>query len=245
MIYKVAFTTDIRKMYNAIELDQDYWGYQRYLWEKDLDPTKIPEEKVIKTLIYGVWSSGNQAECGLRKIASALEKTYPKACRIIQNDMYVDDCISGDHSKNAALTRSEELETVVNHGGFQLKGVVLSGEDPPESMSDDGCSVLVAGMQWFPKENVISVDARELNFAKKKRGKKPPSSINIFPTQLTRRHCASKVAEVFDLAGRLTPITASLKMDLHELVIRHLDWDDQIPDSLQPFGKRISRRFKS
>ena len=34
---------------------------------KDLEPSKVPDEKVIKTLIYGVRSSGNQAETGLRK----------------------------------------------------------------------------------------------------------------------------------------------------------------------------------
>ena len=38
--------TDIKKMYNTIHLKQADWS-------------KIPEEKIIKTLIYGVHSSGN------------------------------------------------------------------------------------------------------------------------------------------------------------------------------------------
>jgi len=65
--YKIAFHTDIRKMYNSIQLKEEHWCFQRYLWENTLDVAKPPEEKVIKTLIYGVKSSGNQAERGLRQ----------------------------------------------------------------------------------------------------------------------------------------------------------------------------------
>ena len=44
--------------------------------------------------------------------------------------------------------------------------------------------------------------------------------------------CTSKVAEIFDFSGLLSPITASWKVDLHELVVRKLDWDDAIPENL-------------
>ena len=60
------------------------------------------------------------------------------------------------------------------------------------------------------------------------------STINFIPSKLTRRHYASKVAEIFDLTGKVSPITASMKMDLQELVHRKLDWDDTIPDHLRP-----------
>ena len=41
------------------------------------------------------------------------------------------------------------------------------------------------------------------------------------------------MAEVFDLTGWFTPIIAHMKLDLHELVTRKLDWDDTIPDELR------------
>jgi len=43
----------------------------------------------------------------------------------------------------------------------------------------------------------------------------------------------SKVAEVFDIAGLITPITATMKVDLHGLVQRRMDWNDALPDSLR------------
>ena len=56
---------------------------------------------------------------------------------------------------------------------------------------------------------------------------------NIIASKLTRRNCVSKVAEIFDLTGKITPITAAMKMNLHTLVKRGLSWDDVIPDDLR------------
>ena len=124
---------------------------------------------------------------------------------------------------------------MLNRGGFSLKGVTFSGKDPPECLSEDGVSISVAGMKWYPKEDLLSIDLSELNFAKKSRGRKlVTSSSSSVPLKLTRRHCVSKVSEVFDLTGKLTPIIATMKLDLHELVHRKLDWDDLIPDNLRP-----------
>ena len=80
---------------------------------------------------------------------------------------------------------------------------------------------------------MVSLDIGELNFAKKQRGKKPVKGRNTIPFNLTRRKCVSKVAEMFDLTGKITPITAKIKLDLHTLVERGLAWDDRIPDALK------------
>ena len=59
---------------------------------------KIPEEKVIKTHIYGIKSSGNQAERGLRLMAGMFKNEYPEVNEVVQRDVYVDDCLSGEGS---------------------------------------------------------------------------------------------------------------------------------------------------
>ena len=69
MTHQVAFHTDIQKMYSSVKLRQEGWCYKRYIWQQDLDPSKMPDDNVIKTLTYGVRSSGNQADTGLRKTA--------------------------------------------------------------------------------------------------------------------------------------------------------------------------------
>jgi len=47
---RVAFHTDIAKMYNSIKLAESDRCYQRYLWSDSLDVGSQPEEKIIKTL---------------------------------------------------------------------------------------------------------------------------------------------------------------------------------------------------
>ena len=204
-------------MYNTIHLHPIDWCYQRYIWQNELDSEKIPKEKIIKTLIYGVWSSGNQAECGLRAIANQYKDSFPEVQNIINHDVYVDDCITGEKDTSNAFKRADQLEVVINKGGFKLKGISFSGVEPSPDLTDDGVSISVGGMKWYPKTDKLSLNITDLNFAKKQRGKKPTSSSNIIPTNLTRRHCTSKVAEIFDITGMMTPIIASMKLDLHDL----------------------------
>jgi len=146
--------------------------------------------------------------------------------------VYVDDCVAGEETIDKAFKLADDLELVVNHGGFHLKGFTFSHQRPQQSLSSDGESVSVAGMKWFPEADEISIDNPEINFAKKYRGKKP-KQIKEVPQALTRRQCMSKVAEVFDIAGLVTPITATLKVDLHKLVLRRMEWDDALPDNLR------------
>ena len=233
-IRRVGLHTDVSKMYNTVKLDPSHWPFQRYIWHDELDPTKTPHQKVIKTLIYGVRSSGNQAVQGLRQIAEIHKEEYPLVSKIIKDDVYVDDCITGDDNYDAAFKRADELEVVTGSGSFNLKGITVSGKDPPSHLTEDGTSVGVGGMRWYSKSDEISLCVPELNFSTKQRGKKSMHATNVIPTVLTRRHCASKVAEVFDITGKISPIVAAMKLDLRELVDRQLSWDDAIPDDLRP-----------
>ena len=234
--HKYAFHNDVNKMYNNVRLASHHWCFQRYLFEPSLDPDKEPLEKVITTVIYGVISSGNQATCALVKLADAFEDQFPEVCKIIREDYYMDDSMSGDSRLDIAHQRMEELEIVLNRGGFTLKSFTVSGSNPDESVSNDGVSIPVAGHKWFSKEDKLSLDIKDLNFTKKQRGRKA-EFVGDIPKILTRRICTSKVAEIFDFSGLLSPITASWKVDLHELVVRKLDWDDAIPDNLHALWK--------
>ena len=238
MCHKVAIHTDIMKMYNTVKLHEDHWCMQRYIWHDELDSQKIPHEKVIKTLIYGVRSSGNQSERALRETARLSQATYPEVFEIISKDVYVDDCLSGEATEDLAFKRADEMEVVLNKGGFKLKGVTFSNHKPEEKLSKDGTTVNVAGMVWEPKGDFLSLDISELNFAKKCRGKKPAScDSKVIPSCLTRRHCVAKVAEIFDITGKVTPIVAAMKLDLRDLVNLQLGWDDTLPDNLRALWK--------
>ena len=231
-VWPFSFHCDIQKMYNTIFLKSEHWRYQMYLWRDDLDVERPPHRKVIKTAIYGLRPSGNLAQTGLRQTAEKTKNRFPRAHDIIMKDMYVDDCLSGAKSYDERLSNTDELKMALEKGGFSLKGFTFSGHDPPEHLSNDGKSVTVGGLKWFPKEDLLAINVGEVNFAKKYRGRKT-GNITKVPEKLTKRICVSKLGEVFDLLGRAAPLISGMKLDISELHLRKLDWDDQIPDDLR------------
>ena len=232
-VYQYAFHTDIQKMYNTVRLDKRYWRYQLYLWCEELKGNDTPKWKVIKTLIYGIRSSGNLAECGLRRTVDMCKAEFPKAFDVITNDTYMDDTLSGTQSHAQAMQVTDELEIAVGKGGFRVKGFTISGYDPPEVLSNSKEYVVVAGLKWFPKGDFVKLNIDDLNFNKKLRGRKSGAGAGVIPEVLTKRACVSKVSEIFDPLGKVAPILGGMKLDVSVLHQRTLDWDDPIPAELR------------
>ena len=228
-----AFHTDVTKMYNAVRLHKAHWRYQLYLWHDSLDVNAEPVWKVIKTLIYGVRSSGNQAECGLRRTAELSRDMYPDVYDVITNDTYVDDCLSGTTSSRETERVTDEMQHALAKGGFTLKGFMMTGVSPPSNMSADNVSAPVGGVRWFPVGDFCQLNMKELNFHRKVRGKKVRQGIGIIPEVLTMSDCASKVAEIFDPSGLVAPITGGMKTDISIFHQKKLVWDDPIPNELK------------
>ena len=227
-----AFHTDITKMYNAVPLDKAHWRYHLYLWQADLDLNIEPKTKVVKTCIYGVKSSGNQAERAVRLTAESSSIEFPVAYDIAVNDIYVDDCILGKHSRKEVLEATDELKLSLEKGGFTLKGFTFSGEDPDLDLSGGHDYITVAGLKWYPKRDFLTLNWNELNFAQKVRGRKC-EILSEVPLNLTMRECVRKLAEIFDPLGRMAPIIASMKLDISHLHRSGLTWDESLPDNLR------------
>ena len=85
------------------------------LWDDDLSQEREPKVKVIKTLIYGVKSSGNQAERDIRETGNLMKENNPGQNEIIHNDVYVDDCMmSGGDSHDAVCEITDGLKLVLS-----------------------------------------------------------------------------------------------------------------------------------
>ena len=59
--HKIGFHTDVKKMYNTVQLREEHWC----IYGKMCLTTERYLKRMIKTLIYGVKSSGNQSQWGL------------------------------------------------------------------------------------------------------------------------------------------------------------------------------------
>ena len=71
-------------MYNTIRLVPEHWCYQLFLWDDELTYDSNPLINVIMTLIYGVRTSGNQANCALRETTKVYKEEYPRQNEVIE-----------------------------------------------------------------------------------------------------------------------------------------------------------------
>ena len=235
---KSAFCTDIRMAYNQISLDPAHLRYQKFLWKEGLLDSSPVEEYVVTTLIYGVRPVGNSLQAGLKKLYGHVRENYPEhldGAAALINSTYVDDCAQADHSSEQSRATADSLNFVLSQASMVTKGYTFSGSSPPDDLSPDGKNVGLVGLNWNPEKDFINVEIKPLYFGKPKRGKLPDPVKGDFSDALkknfTRRNMLGKVAGVFDPLGLTTPLTAGLKLDLHDLVDLKLSWDQSIPDS--------------
>ena len=233
-----AFTCDVKMAYNQIQLDPSHYRYQQYLWKENLDPNMPTVVMIIKTLIYGVRSSGNQLFAGFEKLAEDTILNLPELTAgaiVLRDEGYVDDILHAAITQLMARLAAESLHSVLRRAGLTVKAFTFAGSPPPAEVSADGVHVGTVGLMWAPEEDILRLDIKELYFGKSKRGVLPELVVGDVTEALkrnfTRRNCLGKVAGIFDPAGLATPVTSRLKLDLHDLCLENLGWDDQIPDT--------------
>ena len=76
-MHRVAYHCDLQTWYNSVDLRKEDWCYQRYLWEETLNPENPPQEKIIKTIIYGIKPSGNLVQRAMLDTAAISKEKFP------------------------------------------------------------------------------------------------------------------------------------------------------------------------
>ena len=79
-------------------------------------------------------------------LAEMMAEEYPMTCETIMHDLNVDDCISREETAEARAKATDELKACLDKIFFTMKGFLFSGEDPDESLSEDGVSLLAGGI---------------------------------------------------------------------------------------------------
>ena len=236
----VAFVGDVSQFYCSIGLVEKSWPYQKLLLREDLNPNGRLIKAVIVSAIFGVCSSGGQSEEVIRQFCELIRIDYPDVVRILLERRYVDDILKSVESREEALDIIKKTEEALQKIDMKIKGWSISGEDPPEQLTDDGVSVGFSGLTWFPAIDSFKLNISNLHFGKKKRGKLS-SELDIYDPNvhrsveefvkdkvITRRNCTSVVARNYDNFGKLEPLKLRMKHDLRQLIYENKAWDDPI-----------------
>jgi hypothetical protein len=162
--HKVAFTKDISKFYQCVEANEAAQHVRRILWrfgERAREPTIFVTTRVN----YGDRPAGCIAIAAVRKTATRFGEGKEKAAWFLKNQTYVDDATGGAGSAEAAKQVSQDMEDILENGGFHFKETVMSG-DP---LRKDGELRKVLGLRWDTQRDEICMDIK-LNYGEKVKG---------------------------------------------------------------------------
>ncbi|XP_073841408.1 uncharacterized protein [Musca autumnalis] len=116
---KFVFTTDIEKMYRQILLHPDDQKYQLIIWREDT--THPVSYYKLNTVTYGTRTAPYLATKCLQKIADDNMDRYPLGSKMLKENFYMDDGLSGADSLSTALESQTELIAILKQHGFNLR----------------------------------------------------------------------------------------------------------------------------
>ncbi|KXJ70776.1 hypothetical protein RP20_CCG022513 [Aedes albopictus] len=226
--HRYAFTADISKMYRQIRIDPSQTSLQRIFWRKEpTDPLEVLE---MTTVTYGTSSAPFLATRTLKQLAIDETKRYPVAAKIVEEDFYVDDVLSGADTVEDAIQSRLELTHLLHSGGFPIHKWCANDEAIIETVpegerekfltfedADINESIKTLGLLWDPKKDIFLFvpDCFSSN-------QEPP----------TKRRVLSEIARLFDPLGLVSPVIVNAKAIMQQVWLSKLDWDDILEGDL-------------
>lgn len=225
-LHEVIFSADIRQMYRQVLVHPLDRQYQLIVWRdyigQAIDDQVQPEiqQFQLNTLSYGVTTAAFLAMRCLHELAYQGKDTHPRASRILLNDIFVDDIVTGCSSIDEAQSTKSELIDLLNKGEFELRkwmsnDPALLTDLPTEhcelKFSEDAdTSLKILGFKYRPNTDTFSYQ------------------VSLDSKECTKRIILSRISSIYDPNGWLAPCVIFAKILMQRLWTLNLDWD-QIP----------------
>ncbi|XP_053691014.1 uncharacterized protein LOC128739545 [Sabethes cyaneus] len=118
-LHRFAIVADIEKMYRMVHVQQRDWQFQRIFWRSN--PNEFIRIFELKTVTYGTASAPYLATKCLKRLAELDGGTFPDAAKVLAEDFYVDDMMSGVDSIEEGVQLCAEIQRLLSGGGFTLR----------------------------------------------------------------------------------------------------------------------------
>ena len=232
---QVAFIGDISKMYHRILIPEMDQHVHRFLW-RNLQTDREPDVYVKTVLTFGDKPAPAMAQIALKRTAEDAKEDFTTAAQAIKDNTYMDDICDSVKTKEEALLLTKDIDSVLETGGFKVKGWVsndtltpeIPKEEPKETMFLQGESMeKVLGVVWDSRTDTLTFKvASDLLDSQE-------------PLQLSKRKILSQVARIYDPIGFATAFLISAKIGLQALWKRGISWDEELPPELAESWKRL------
>ena len=226
--HRIALTTDVSKMYRAVELAPTDKDLHRFVWRSN--PKSAMLDYRMTRVTFGVSASSFAANMSVKQNAHDFEVEYPQAAQAVKTSFYVDDGLTGADSVSQAIQLQRQLQDLFMKGGFLLRkwnssnpqvlqhlSPELKDTQPSQMMPSSEQYTKTLGIEWNASKDHFRLTISE-----------PPQLESI-----TKRGLVSDVAKTFDVLGWFSPSTIKVKILMQQLWEHKIDWDDPVPSSIR------------
>lgn len=223
--YKFVYLADIARMYRQILIDEQDLDYQRILWRSSADDP-INEYQLL-TVTYGTRSAPFLALRVLKQLIADEGNAFPLARFVLENNIYIDDFMFGNHSKLFARKTRDEVVSLLRKAKFEPRKwasncfSLISDIDPHDrglawtAQLRDGDGIKVLGLEWNPSSDEFRFQVQPISIDK-----------------ITKRSILSIISKFFDHVGWISPVIIVGKILMQRLWRLNCSWDDELPKEL-------------
>ena len=227
--HRVALTTDVSKMYRAVNLALSDRDLHRFVWRKSHNDPLVDYRMTRVT--FGVSASSFAANMAVQQNALDFAMEYPQAAKVVAESFYVDDGLTGADSEQEAIELQKQLQTLFSQGGFLLrkwnssesnilKHLPSDLKDCPSDrmLPQSGEYSKTLGIEWN-----TNMDHFRLTIV---------DSTPLTDNGSTKRALVSDIAKMYDVFGWFSPSTIKAKILLQQVWEKKIGWDDPVPSSI-------------
>ncbi|XP_038113822.1 uncharacterized protein LOC119767919 [Culex quinquefasciatus] len=237
--HRYALVADIAKMYRMVRIAETDRPLQRIVWRKS--PTEPVRTFELKTVTYGTASAPYLATKCLQRLAADGEARYPLAAKIVKQDFYVDDLLTGVDDLEEGMQLINEILELMESAGLSLRKWNSNCKQllwrVPEHLRDgqsilefDAASYTVKtlGLIWESQSDTFRFSTPTWNST----------------SEITKRVVASDLSMHWDPLGVAGPVVVQAKIFVQQLWRHQYDWDAPLKEADQEFWLEYRRNLK-
>ena len=209
---------DIEKMYRQFLIREEDRKYLKILWLEN----GIIIAYESNTITFGVKPAPYLAIRCLQQLAEDEKSNFPIASKIIEEDLYVDNMLTGADSKSEAQEICSQITNMLNSAKMNMRQWASNHPDVLQGIEkknfdadfnfDPNCSLKTLGIFWRAKDDIFHYKVGEINYREK----------------ITKRKILSETAKIYDPIGLLGPIIFFAKKIIQDIWCEKTDWDESV-----------------
>jgi len=233
--HPVAFTCDIKHMFQNFIVPEDQRDYLRFFWWRDNNPDKAIVEYRSNVHLFGARSSPSIAEFALKYIVNvekASGNISSSTAEFINDNFYVDDGHQSCVNSREAIVTLEETKSALSKYHLELHKINSNSADVVKHFSHvDAETPPNTKVRVAPESS-----SRTLGVEWETHSDNMVVTINVPDRPFTRRGILASVNGLFDPIGMIAPVVLCGRLIQREAMTgenSETQWDAPLPDAVK------------